>query len=120
MATRQTLRPIHIESINKDFHHNDTAWVSAGAGVEIVAAQDHSNALLLILKSTESATVTIKGGNGVFAGEDKLIGVNTGVTSCFCPDIGRHKMMHGADKGKIILKASSDKVSVMAYLLPFK
>ena len=120
MADRKVLTPIHVKSINKDTHHNDTAWVSAGTGVEIIATQDHSCALILLLKSTEASTVTIKGGTGVFAGEDKILGVNTDVTTVICPDIGRHKIMHGADKGKIILQAGSDKVSVIAYLLPFK
>ena len=121
---RVVLNPIMVDGFNKAVtgtEINEEKLLSA-AGAEISVAQDHLSGLLLVFKGGggSACTVKIKAGNGVLAGADMDVVVETGATVCVCPESGRFKNMSGTDKGKIILESDGDGATVRAYLLPLK
>lgn len=56
--------------------------------------------------STTDATLTVYKGDGVFGGADAVLTVPKGESGIFALDSGRHMVVSGTDKGKVIIKCS--------------
>ena len=117
------LDPVVVDGYNipKQIDVANEEKVIPDDGAEIAVAQDHVSGLVLIFHGGGSdGKVTIKAGNGCFAGGDYAFDVPNGKRVVICPESGRFKNMDGENKGKIIIESSTDGIGVSAYLLPLK
>lgn len=109
---RKTLIPTTIVE-NGIFYEIDSttnglAVSSANDEFEFVFDQRDDKYILFAKNANSStdATLTVYKGDGVFGGADAVLTVPKSSSGIFALDSGRHMVVSGTDKGKVIIKCS--------------
>ncbi len=76
-------------------------------GEGVVPYTGGRNGLLLILYSSDSNTITIKGGTGVFAGGDMKVTIGGGENKHLLLEPAPFLQTEGANKGCVVVQASN-------------
>ena len=81
-------------------------------------ARDDKYLILIHNAGSESANITVKGGNALQGGKDLTFVLDEGKFTLLQPDSGRFKNVDGEYKGKVVITAGSANVKVAVFRLP--
>ena len=81
-------------------------------------ARDDKYLILIHNAGSESASITVKGGNALQGGKDLTFVLDEGKFTLLQPDSGRFKNVDGEYKGKVVITAGSANVRVAVFRLP--
>ena len=112
----RTVLTVHkIDDTNKPLapasYADMLATPDTDTGAEFAIGKDHKTMILLVNDGGNTATATVKAGNGIQGVNDLVVSLDAGKFTFVCLDSGRFKNMSGTDKGKVILTGTA-KVAV--------
>lgn len=121
--SRATINPISIEKYsafsNSILNSALFTAVDATDGAE-VALNHHDERTVILVQNTATTegTVTLKAGNGIQGVNDEVCTIAPSSTVLIVPESGRFKLVSGADKGKLLITASANTITVTVIQLP--